>query len=183
MNEKKDFPEGWVASTPIKDIGSRWISLEHLLWEYSIPVVAEAAENHLLQTINSTGRRIPATEGDQNDQKSKTFALAHLEKRYAMEKEPGPDDDLYFEMIEIQGSPLDWFGWPEDQLPNFDAIQPHFQDPHAQKAWTKRPLKEFEDELKQAGSLKKAGEIHGVTRQRYSQVISEKRKADRWGKI
>lgn len=183
MNEKKELPKGWVASTPIKDVGSPWVSLEHLLWEYSIPVLAEAAEHHLLQTIDSTGRRILATESGQHDQKSKLFALAHLEKRYAMESDPGPEDDLYFEMIEIQGSPLDFFGWPEDQLPNFDEIQPHFQDPYAQKAWTKRTLKDFENELKQAGSLKKAGELHGVSRQRYSQVISEKRKADKWGKI
>ncbi len=181
--DKTELPDGWTKPTPIKEVGAHWISLERLLQSQPIPVLADAAKNHKLQTINSMGQRILATDGDVDDQKSKAFALEHLAGRYAMQQDPGPDDYLIDERLEIEGSPLDLFGWPEDQLPNFNDIQPHFQNPQAQKSWTQRSLKEFEDELKKAGSMEKAGALHGVKRQRYSQVINAKRKADGWGKV
>jgi len=160
----------------------QWISIERLLNDYSIPILAEAAQNHKLQTKDSMGRRILATDGDADDQKSKAFALEHLASRYAMQQDPGPDDYLFDERLEVEGSPLDLFGWPEDQLPDLQDIQPHFQNPQAKKSWTQRTLKEFEEELKQAGSLEKAGELHGVSRQRYSEVLKDKREAAQWGK-
>jgi hypothetical protein len=161
----------------------QWISIERLLNDYPIPILAEVARNHKLQTKDSVGCRILATDGDTDDQKSKAYALKHLAARYAMQQDPGPDEDLFDERLEIEGSPLDLFGWPEDQLPNFNDIQPHFQNPQAKKSWTQRTLKEFEEELKKAGSMEKAGALHGVKRQRYSQVINAKRKADKWGKV
>ena len=161
----------------------RWISIERLLDDYSIPVLADAAENHKLQTINALGQRILATDGHVDDKKSKAYALEHLASRYAMQQDPGPDDYLVDERLEIEGSPLDLFGWPEDQLPNFNDIQPHFQNPQAQKSWTQRSLKEFEEELRQAGSYGKAGELHGVSRQRYTEILKDKRDAANWGKV
>ena len=161
----------------------RWISIERLLDDYSIPVLADAAKNHKLQTINALGQRILATDGHVDDKKSKAYALEHLASRYAMQQDPGPDDYLFDERLEIEGSPLDLFGWPEDQLPNFNDTQPHFQNPQAQKSWTQRSLKEFEEELRQAGSLAKAGELHGVSRQRYSEILKDKRDAANWGKV
>ena len=160
-----------------------WISIERLLNDYSVPVLADAAKNHKLQTINALGQRILATDGDIDDKKSKAYALEHLASRYAMQQDPGPDDYLVDERLEIEGSPLDLFGWPEDQLPNFNDIRPHFQNPQAQKSWTQRSLKEFEEELRQAGSLEKAGKLHGVTRQRYSEILKDKRAAANWGKV
>jgi hypothetical protein len=160
-----------------------WVSIERLLNDYSVPVLADAAKNHKLQTINALGQRILATDGDVDDNKSKAYALEHLASRYAMQQDPGPDDYLFNERLEIEGSPLDLFGWPEDQLPNFNNIQPHFQNPQAQKSWTQRSLKEFEEELRQAGSLGKAGELHGVSRQRYSEILKDKRDAANWGKV
>jgi hypothetical protein len=160
-----------------------WISIERLLNDYSVPVLADAAKNHKLQTINLLGQRILATDGDVVDKKSKAYALEYLANRYAMQQDPGPYDYLFDERLEIEGSPLDLFGWPEDQLPNFNDIQPHFQNPQAQKSWTQRSLKEFEEELRQTGSLAKAGELHGVSRQRYSEILKDKRDAANWGKV
>ena len=180
--DKTELPDGWTKPTPIKEVGAHWISLERLLQSHSIAVLADIAKNHNLQTINSMGQRILATDGDADDQKSKTFALEHLAGRYAMQQDPGPDDYLFDERLETESSPLDLFGWPEDQLPDLQNIQPHFQNPQAKKSWTQRTLKEFEEELRRAGSLEKAGELHGVSRQRYSEVLKDKREAAQWGK-
>ena len=180
--DETELPDGWTKPTPIKEVGAHWISLERLLQSHSIAVLADAVINHKLQTISSMGQRILATDGDVDDQKSKAFALEHLTNRYAMQQDPGPDDYLFDERLETDSSPLDLFGWPEDQLPDLQNIQPHFQNPQTKKSWTQRTLKEFEEELKQIGSMEKAGALHGVKRQRYSQVINAKRKADKWGK-
>ena len=164
----------------------KWISIEWLLLrKYSIPVLAEAVDKFNVQTHDETGRRILATDGDENDTQSKSFVKAHLAKRRAMELDrPLNEEDQYWLdlKIETHGSPLDLFGWPNDQLPDFTKIQPHFQNPQAKKSWTQRTLKEFEDELKMVGSMEKAGVLHNVKRQRYSQVINAKRKADKFGK-
>ncbi len=162
----------------------RWISIERLLDDYSIPVLAEAVDKFNVQTHDKTGRRILATEGDENDIQSKTFAIAHLAQRRTFEIDPLTEEEQYWfdEKIQTHGSALDLFGWPNDQLPDFKKIQPHYQSEDEVERWTKRSLQEFEEELKSAQSLTKAGEIHGVSRQRYSQVINKKRTENNFGK-
>ena len=152
-----------------------WISIEQLLFEYSIPVLAEAVEKLNVQTHDSTGRRILATDGDKNDLHSKAFALRHLSIRHSMLEDPGPDDYLLDEKLEIEGSPLDSFGWPMSEFPDFTKLQPHYQPDDSLMHWTKRSPAEFEKEFISAGkNFTKAGELHGISRQRYAEVIKSK---------
>jgi hypothetical protein len=109
-----------------KEPSIEWVSIEKLLDEYSIPVLAAAIEGLNVQTHNATGRRIVATDGDENDRRSKAFALSHLADRYSMLQDPGPDDHLFDERLEIEGSPLDLFGWPKAELPDLSSINPHY---------------------------------------------------------
>ena len=126
MSEDIRIPEGWRKSTPTpQEPRIEWVSIEKLLDEYSIPVLAAAIEGLNVQTHNATGRRILATDGDESDRHSKAFALSHLAQRYSMLQDPGPDDDLFYDRLEIEGSPLDNFGWPLNAAPDLSSINPH----------------------------------------------------------
>ncbi len=128
MTKDSEIPKGWRKPTPPpKEPEIEWVSIERLLDEYTIPVLATATEKFDIQTIDATGRRILATSGDESDHWSKAFALKHLALRYSMLQDPGPDDDLFHEMLEVQGSPLDKFGWLKQDLPDLDTIEPHHQ--------------------------------------------------------
>jgi len=124
--DKTELPDGWRKSTlPPQEPEIQWVSIEKLLDEYTIPVLAAAIEGLDVQIYNATGRRILATDGDESDWHSKAFAISHLAHRYSMLQDPGPDDYLFDERLEIEGSPLDLFGWPKDALPDLDSITPH----------------------------------------------------------
>lgn len=126
MSNDIQIPKGWTESKPLpQEPNIEWVSIEKLLDEYTIPVLAEAVEKLDVLTHDDTGRRILATNGDASDTKSKAFALKHLELRYSMQNDPGPDDYLYDEMLEALGSPLDLFGWLKSELPNLESINPH----------------------------------------------------------
>jgi hypothetical protein len=126
MSEDIGIPEGWRKSTPTpQEPRIEWVSIEKLLDEYTIPVLAAVIEGLNVQTHNATGRRILATDGDESDRHSKAFALSHLALRYSMLQDPGPDDDLFYERLEIEGSPLDNFGWPQNALPDLSSVNPH----------------------------------------------------------
>ena len=100
MSEDIRIPEGCRKSTPTpQEPRIEWVSIEKLLDEYSIPVLAAAIEGLNVQTHNATGRRILATDGDESDRHSKAFALSHLAQRYSMLQDPGPDDDLFYERL------------------------------------------------------------------------------------
>lgn len=155
----------------------QWISIERLLDAYSIPILAEAVDKYDVQTHDETGRRILANEGDENDIRSKTFAKAYLAQRRMHEIDPLTDEerDWFEERIATHGSPLDLFGWPEDQLPDLAKIQPHYQPDNDPEWWTKRSPAEFEKEFISVGkNFTKAGELHGVSRQRYTEIIKSK---------
>lgn len=155
----------------------QWISIERLLDTYSIPILAEAVDKCHVQTHDETGRRILANDGDENDIRSKAFAKAHLAQRRMHEIDPLTDEERYWfeERIATYGSPLDLFGWPKDQLPNLAKIQPHYQPENDPEWWTKRPPKVFEREFIAAGkNFTKAAELHGVSRQRYTEIIKSK---------
>ena len=126
MSNDIQIPKGWTESKPLpQEPNIEWVSIEKLLDEYTIPVLAEAVEKLDVLTHDDTGRRILATNGDASDTKSKAFSLKHLELRYSMQNDPGPDDYLYDEMLEALGSPLDLFGWLKSELPNLESINPH----------------------------------------------------------
>ena len=126
MSNDIRIPKGWTESKLLpQEPNIEWVSIEKLLDEHTIPVLAEAVEKFDLLTHDDAGRRILATNGDVSDIKSKAFALKHLEYRYYIQKNPGPDDDLFYERLEIEGSPLDSFGWPKAELPDLNSINPH----------------------------------------------------------
>jgi hypothetical protein len=126
MSAETKIPTGWTKPRPQpQEPEIDWVSLEKLLDEYTIPILAEAVEKLDVLTHDDTGRRILATNGDVSDTKSKAYALKHLELRYSMQNDPGPDDYLYDEMLETHGSPLDLFGWLKSELPNLESINPH----------------------------------------------------------
>lgn len=156
---------------------THWISIERLLDSYSIPVLAEAVDKLNVQTHDETGRRILANDGDLNDIRSKAFAKAHLAQRKGFEIDPLTEEQQYWfeERIQTHGSALDLFGWPKNQLPDLAKIQPHYRPDNDPEWWTKRPPAEFEKEFFSVGkNFTKAGELHGVSRQRYTAVIKTK---------
>lgn len=161
--------------TDKEESAQQWISIERLLDNYSIPVLAEAVDKFNVQTHDETGRRILANNEDENNIQSKAFAKTHLAHRRSFELDPLTDEERYWfeEKIQTHGSALDLFGWPKDQLPDFTKIQPDYR-PDAEW-WTKRSPEEFKKEFIAVGkNFTKAGELHGVARQRYTEVIKAK---------
>jgi hypothetical protein len=155
----------------------RWISIERLLDDYSIPVLAEAVDKFEVQTIDGTGRRVLANNGDENDTCSKAFAKVHLAQRRAFELDPLTEDEQYWfdERIQTHGSALDLFGWPKDRLPDLTKIQPDYQPDADPEWWSKRSAEEFKKEFIAVGkNFTKAADLHGVSRQRYTDVIKAK---------
>lgn len=178
---------GWGELIPApKESYKDWISIEYLLHKYTIPTMAEAIDKSNVQCIDATGRRILATDGDENDIHSKQFAKKHLGIRNSVNN--GSTEQINFseERLAVEGSPLEKFGWPKDKLPDFTKINPHVRpaniqpDNDSNDAWTQRTLEEFEEEYKNEGSYEKAGKLHGVSRQRYTEVIKDKRKQKNW---
>jgi len=126
MSKDNELPNGWRKITTGKEnLDTQWVSIERLLDNYTIPVLSEAIDTLDVQTYDKTGRRILATDGDEDDMHSKAFALSHLAHRYLMLQDPGPNDDLFYERLEIEGSPLDKFGWPQNALPDLSSVNPH----------------------------------------------------------
>jgi len=155
----------------------RWISIERLLDDYSIPVLAEAVDKLDVQTIDDTGRRVLANNSDESDNCSKAFAKAHLAQRRAFELDPLTEDEenWFEERIQTHGSALDLFGWPNDLLPDFTKIQPDYQPDADPESWSKRSPEEFKEEFMAVGkNFTKAADLHGVSRQRYTEVIKAK---------
>jgi hypothetical protein len=133
MSKNDGLPKGWVKSTPRpQEPNIGWVSIERLLDDYTIPVLAEAIEKFNVQTYDAIGRRMLATDGDKKDIRSKAFAIAYLEHRYSMLVDPGPDDYLFDERVEFGGSPLDLFGWPKAELPDLNSVNPQ----HSSKVFT-----------------------------------------------
>ena len=74
--DKTELPDGWRKSTPLpQEAEIQWVSIERLLDEYTIPVLAEAVDKFDVLTHDETGRRILATNGDSSDIHSKAFAI------------------------------------------------------------------------------------------------------------
>lgn len=150
MSKDIGVPEGWSKSTPPpQEAETQWVSIERLLDEYTIPVLAEAVDKLDVLTHDETGRRILATNGDSSDIHSKAFAISHLANRYSILQDPGPDDDLFYQKLELEGSPLDLFGWPKASLPDLSSINPH----HSSKIKSTAPLETSGNWKKQAQEI------------------------------
>ena len=137
---------------------------------------------------DTTGRRILATDGDENDIYSKAFAKKHLAIRKSIESDSAEQNDFLEERLAVEGSPLENFGWSEDNLPDFKNLTTHVtcsqsaQNSTTNNTWTQRPFEEFKREYQQAGSYQAAADIHGISRQRYEEIFKKKQKAYNFGR-
>ena len=117
---------GWGDLIPVpKESYEDWISIENLLLRHTIPVIAEAVDKSNVQCLDATGRRILATNGGENDIYSKEFAKKHLAIRNSIDNCSAEQSDFFDERLEIESSPLEKFGWPKDNLPDFKSLNPH----------------------------------------------------------
>ena len=98
----------------------------------SFTVMANAIETSRLRILDSLGRRNLANDNGSEDKESKAFALKALEGHYDVlhpdEPDENPDDDSYWEQ-----TPLNIFGWVEDELPDFELIDPNLDNLDIQK--------------------------------------------------
>ena len=123
-------PQNPKASPNDEELLPNWVSIARLLYQKNpieIPVLAEAIDKHQVQTFDDTGRRILATDGDKSDILSKAYAKAWLSKLHSFKTDPIPDEELekFYDMQDVCSDPLDNFGWPRDELPDFTKINPH----------------------------------------------------------
>ena len=122
------------------------ISIARLIYQdepIAIPVLAEAIDKHQVQTFDDTGRRILATDGDESDYWSKAWAKKHLSIRHNLKIDPIPNDELdaFHDRLAICGDPLDNFGWPKDELPDFTKINPHITNLNKKQSLKTSPSK------------------------------------------
>ena len=161
---------------------NEWISIERLLDTYPIPVLALAVEKFDVQTYSETGRRILASNGDATDTKSKAFALSHLARRYSMLQDPGPDDDLFDQRLEIEGSPLDSFGWLKAELPKLNSINPNHSPSATESPSNSHDWKTQAQEIAQAFiDRNKENDLHPNLSDTADHVAKELRKLKIYG--
>ena len=93
----------------------------------SFTVMANAIETSRLRILDPLGRRNLANDNGSEDKESKAFALKVLEVHYDVmhpdEPDENPDDDSYWEE-----TPLNMFGWVEDELPDFELVDPNLDN-------------------------------------------------------
>lgn len=144
-----------------------WFSLNSLLELYEPGALATTIEVFGVMVIDRYGRRAQADRAGQDDY-SRSKALDLLAERQSEIENPGPDFPSWAsDRYELEPHPLDRFGWETDALPSFEG-EPSATSSGSKVYWTQRPLEEFDREIQQAGSLRKAGLIHGVSRQAYT---------------
>ncbi len=103
-----------------------WQSLAKLIQD-GIPVakLATVIEKQGIQTFDRFGRRGPAVAGESQNKYSVTYALDQLAVYHAEASDPGIEREHLEEYLEkwFDGdSPLWDFGWPKDEVPDFDQI-------------------------------------------------------------
>ena len=108
------------------DEGNPWLSLADLLQKKrTVATLATAIETSGIQTYDRFRRRIQATDDDAESRVSKKRALDLLAAYHAEQLEaaevapyhPESDPGRWFEYF----SPLYEFGWPADEVPEFDT--------------------------------------------------------------
>ena len=155
---------------------NQWYSLELLLDYYSVALLATAIEMSGVFVIDEFGRKVIASGSSSEDRRSAQYALLLLADRYAELENPGPDYSWRAERWESEPHPLCFFGWPVEEFPDLQKLitQDGMPKPASKVlSWTERTPDEFVKEKNQAGSFAKAAKIHGVTRQRYTEVFNK----------
>ena len=166
---KKKSPEPTASSNNIPDWQSLWLLLDR----HSTAELANAIDHHGIFVIDEFGRRVLALDGPVSDRRSKAFAKLLLAQRYAELEDPGPQYSWEHERWDTEPHPTHYFGWPLASLPKFNSnaqgVSPAAIS-NLSVPWTQRPAKEFIEEKSKAGSYEAAGELHGVSRQRYTEI-------------
>ena len=103
----------------------------------SCTVMANAIETSPLRILDSFGRRNLANDNGSEDKESKAFALKALKVHYDVMHPDEPDeiqdDHPYWEHPYWEETPLNIFGWAEDELPDFELIDPNLDNLDIQK--------------------------------------------------
>ena len=146
---------------------SGWYSLWLVLQTYPPKVLAKAIEQHGLFVFDRFDRQIQATDGPNIDSNSLNCALDLLAQAAAVERDPAPTTIWDSDRWEVEQHPLERFGWPEEKLPDLEAIKNAAGNQQSNKiSWTKRSKEEFKEELKTARTKAQAAKINGISRHR-----------------
>lgn len=167
------IPDPFVESDKSKLLrpASDWISLLLCVRTYKANVLATAIERDGIFVHDRFNRRVAANDGPSSDSDSKNHALDLIASVAEEERDPGPIYSWDHERWEFEDHPLQRFGWPEESLPDLEAIK-NFGNVNVviPVLWTQRTKSEFEAEYKKAGTYEAAGKLHGVARQRYKTI-------------
>lgn len=152
-----------------------WYSLQLLLDYYSPAVLMTVIEKSGVFVIDSVGRFVYAIDEVSDSRYSRQYAVRLLEAHYAELENPGPDYSWQDERWESEPHPTYFFGWPREYLPSIKIKEPVVvqRNSNTMTSWSERTPEEFVTEKNLAGSFAKAAEIHGVTRQRYTEVYNK----------
>ena len=168
------IPAPFVQSDKSKLLrpASGWISLLLCVETYKANILATAIERDGIFVIDRFNRRVPVTDSLDSDPCSKKYALNLIASVAEEERNPGPIPEWDHERWELEDHPLQRFGWPEESLPDLEALN-NSRNVNAQLPmdWTQRTKQEFEDEYKKSGTYEAAGKLHGVSRQRYKTIF------------
>jgi hypothetical protein len=107
-----------------------WVLLGELLSvrKVSVSKLAHAIREVGIETYNQHGIRIYATEGSKEDKTSKAYVLELLADYFKISDDPQPTNEQLADLhwsTEWDG-PLNKFGWPMDELPDFNDINPDY---------------------------------------------------------
>jgi hypothetical protein len=101
-----------------------WVSLAELLKSgISEAVLASAIEMVGIQTYDRFGRRVTAKDDGSEPTISKARALDLLAEHYSYLTKTQIPDDLASDNLISEETDFYEFGWPKDELPNFDGIE------------------------------------------------------------
>lgn len=110
--------------------GKPWILLGELLNKGKVPVskIAFAITKFGIQTHDRHGIRIFATDGSIEDKTSRAYVLELLAEYFKIKELPQPTYEQlgYLAFSNEWDSPLNRFGWPADELPDFKNINADF---------------------------------------------------------
>ena len=170
------IPAPFVQSEKSKLLrpASGWISLLLCVETYKANILATVIERDGIFVIDRFNRRVPATDSLDSDPCSKKYALNLIASVAEEERNPGPQPSWDHERWQFDDHPLQRFGWPEENLPDLDAIKNSgIANTAVAIKWSERTKSEFEAEKNKAGSFEAAGKLHDVTRQRYTKIYKK----------
>ncbi len=125
----------------------KWNSLAGLTEEYSIADLVTAIEREGLYVRDAFGRIVIA-DTQSTDDRSQKKALEHLAEVYSAQQNPGPDSHLESEFDRSDENPLNNFGWPESNFPEFGKCTPKLPKIDKTKPWQEM-AREIAEELYQ----------------------------------